>query len=48
VVAKVWEGLAAIKEVTMTFDGDTFTLRKLNHLKNRKQYQVEITKRFAA
>jgi hypothetical protein len=48
VVAKVWEGLAIIKDVTMTFDGDTFILRKLNQLEDRKQYQIEIKNRFAA
>ena len=30
------------------FDGEGFNLRKLNELEVRKQYQIEITNRFAA
>jgi len=30
------------------FDGERFNIRKLNELEVRKQYQIEITKRFAA
>ena len=30
------------------FDGERFSLRKLNELEVRKQYQIEITNRFAA
>jgi hypothetical protein len=29
------------------FDGERFSLRKLNELEVRKEYQIEITNRFA-
>ena len=48
VVAKVRERLAVIKQVTQNSDGGRFNLRKLNDLEVRKQYQIEITNRFAA
>jgi hypothetical protein len=32
----------------MQFDGKKFNLRKLNELKFRKKYHIEITNRFAA
>ena len=47
-VAKVRERLAVIKQTAQKFDGGRFTPRKLNDLKVRKQYQIEITTRFAA
>jgi len=47
VVAKVRERLAVSKPA-QRFDGERFNLRKLNELEVRKQYQVEITNRFAA
>jgi hypothetical protein len=48
VVAKFRERLAAIKQTTRKFDCERFNLRKLNELEVRKQYQIEITNRFAA
>jgi len=43
VVAKV-----VSKPAAQRFDGERFNLRKLNELEFRKQYQIEITNRFAA
>jgi hypothetical protein len=48
VVAKVRERLAVRKQVARKFDGERFNLRTLNDLEVRKQYQIEITNRFAA
>ena len=48
VVAKVRERLAVRKQVAQKSDGGRFNLRKLNDLEVRKQYQIEITNRFAA
>jgi hypothetical protein len=48
VVAKVRERLAVRKEPAQKFDGERFSLRKLNDREVRKQYQIEITNRFAA
>ena len=48
VVAKVRERLAVSKQVAHKFDGERFNLRKLNKLEVTKQYQTEITNRFAA
>jgi len=48
VVAKVRKRLAISKEATQKFDGKRFNLRRLNELEVRKQYQIEITNRFAA
>jgi hypothetical protein len=47
-VSKVRERLAVSKQATQTFDGERFNLRKLNELKVRKHYQIEITNRFSA
>ena len=47
-VAKVRERLAVSKLGAQKFNGKIFNLRKLNELEVRKQYQSEITKRFAA
>ena len=47
-VAKVRERLAVRKIAAQTSDGRRFNLRKLNDLEVRKQYQIEITNRFAA
>ena len=47
VVAKVRERLAVSKQAAQKFDGKKFNLRKLNDLEVRKQYQTEITNRFA-
>jgi hypothetical protein len=48
VVAKVRERLSVSKKAAQKFDGKTFNLGKLNELQVRKQYQIEITNRFAA
>jgi hypothetical protein len=48
VVAKFRERLAVRKQVAQKFDGERFNLRKLNDLEVRKQYQIEITNRYAA
>ena len=47
-VAKVRERLAASKEETMKFEVGKFNFRKLNKLEVRKQYQTEISNRYAA
>ena len=47
-VAKVRERLAVSKQVAQNFDGERFNIMKLNELEVRKQYQFDITKRFAA
>jgi len=47
-VAKVRERLAVRKQRVQKSDGERFNLRKLNDLEVRKQYQIEITNRFAA
>ena len=47
-VAKVRKILALSKQAAQKSDGKKFNLRKLNELKVRKQYQIEITNRFAA
>ena len=48
VVAKIRERLAVRKEAAQKSDGGRFNPRKLNDLEVRKQYQIEITNRFAA
>jgi hypothetical protein len=48
VVAKVRERLAVSKEAAQKSDVETFNLRKQNELEVRKQYQIEISNRFAA
>jgi hypothetical protein len=48
VVAKVTERLAVSKQVAQKFDVERFNLRMLSELEVRKQYQVEISDRFAA
>ena len=40
--------MAVNKQAAQKFDGERFNLRKLNKLGVRKQYQIEITNRFAA
>jgi hypothetical protein len=47
-VAEVRERLAASKQSAQKFIVERFNLRKLNELEVRKQYQIEITNRFAA
>jgi bifunctional DNA-binding transcriptional regulator/antitoxin component of YhaV-PrlF toxin-antitoxin module len=47
-VAKVRERLAVRKQAAQESDGGRFNLRKLNDLEVRKQYQIDITNRFAA
>jgi len=36
------------KQAAQRFDGESCNLRKLNYLEVKKQYQIEISKRFAA
>jgi len=48
VVAKVRERLAVSKQKAQKFDRERFNLRNLNELEVRKQYQIEISDRFAA
>jgi len=48
VVAKVRDRLAVSKQTAEMFDGEQLNLKKLNELEVRKQYQIEITNRFAA
>ena len=40
--------MAVSKQAAQKFDGERFNLRQLNELEDRKQYQIEISKRFAA
>ena len=40
--------MAVRKQAAQKSDGGRFNLRKLNELEIRKQYQIEITNRFAA
>jgi hypothetical protein len=47
-VAKLREKLAASKESAQKFDGERFNLRTLSELEVMKQYQIEISKSFAA
>jgi len=48
VVAMVREKLAVSNQAAQKFDGERLNLRKLNELEVRKEYQIEITNRFAA
>jgi hypothetical protein len=48
VIAKVRERLAVSKQAAQRSDRQRFNLRKLNELEVRKQYQIQITNRFAA
>jgi len=45
--AKVRERLEVNRQETQSYDGERFNLRKLNELEVMKQYQLEITNRFA-
>jgi hypothetical protein len=40
--------LVVSKQAAQKFDVDRFNLKKLSELEVRKQYQIEITNRFAA
>ena len=40
--------MAVVKKSAPCFDGERFNLKKLNELEVRKQYQIEVTNRFAA
>jgi hypothetical protein len=48
VVAKVRERLAVSKQAAQKFYAERFNLRKLNQLEVRIQYQIKISKKFAA
>ena len=47
-VAEVRERLAVSKQAAHKLEGERFNLRKLEDLEVKKQYQIEITNRFAA
>ena len=47
-IAKVRERISVGKQAAQRFDGQRFNLRKLNEPEVREQYQIKITKRFAA
>jgi hypothetical protein len=47
-VAKVMEELTVRKQAGQKFDVERFNLRELNELEVREEYQIEISKRFAA
>ena len=47
-VAKVRERLIVSERAAQEFDVERFNLMKLNEVEFRKQYQIEITNRFAA
>jgi hypothetical protein len=42
------EILAVSKQAAQKFDGEIFNLRQLNDLEVRKEFQIEISNRFAA
>jgi hypothetical protein len=46
--AKFREILSVIKQAARKFHVEGFNLRKLNELEFRKEYQIEISKRYAA
>jgi len=48
VVAKVKERLAVSIQAAQKFDGERFIVKNLNEFEVRKQYQMEITNRYAA
>jgi len=43
----VRERLAVSKQAAQKFDGERFNIKKLNELEVRKQYQINISNRFA-
>ena len=47
-VAKVRERFAVSKQTAQKFDVESFNLKNLIELEVRKQYQIKISKRFAA
>ena len=47
VIVRVKERLAGKKQATQISDGVRFDVRKLSELEVRKQYQIEISNRFA-
>ena len=48
VVAQVGERLEVSKQATQKFDAERFNVRKQNGMEIRKQYQIEISNRFAS
>jgi len=48
VIAKLRERLAEVKQAGLRFHRQRFNLRKPNEFEVRKQYQIEITNKFAA
>ena len=47
-VAEVRESFGVSKQAAQKFDGERFNIRELNVLEVRKEYQIEISNRFAA
>ena len=47
-VAENSEIMAVSKQAAQMFHGERFNLTQLNEMEVRKQYQIEITNRFAA
>jgi hypothetical protein len=48
VVSEVKEELAVSKQAVQKFDVEKFNVRELSELEVRKEYQIEISNRFAA
>jgi hypothetical protein len=48
VVAKVRETLSTRKQAVQKTDVERFNLKKLSEIQVRKQFQIELSKRFAA
>ena len=48
VVAKIKQRLAVRKQAAQNFDVDRFSLRKLNELEIRQQYEIKNSNRFTA
>jgi hypothetical protein len=48
VVANVRERLAVNKQSSHRFNMERFSLKKLNKVEGKEQYQVEVSNRFAA
>jgi hypothetical protein len=47
-VAKLRERISVSKQARQKFDSERFDLKKLNDVKNKEEYQVEISDWFAA
>jgi hypothetical protein len=47
VIAEVWERLSTRKQIAQTTDVERFNLKKLSESEVRKQFQIELSDRFA-